>query len=379
MTIQSGLATLVLLAVPVPALLARQVGPSESGPNRPAASPGSPAGDSILVTGVSEKAFPRITVQFEVIRPDGSHLRDARRQDFRVTEEGREVPIVEFQAPVTTEQIPTTLVLVVDRSGSMMNEDRIGGLKRAVASFLEKLPEGSRVALVSFASQVDRRSTFTTDLDSVRAEVDELRARGATRFYDAVARAVELLEDQPGRRAVLALTDGEDTDSQSASLDSVIQSARRLGLPIYTLGLGSEQEIRSEELRQLADSTRGHYYPARRADQLRSIYEQIAERIGSSYMLTYQTDRPVPDGTLRPIRISYRDAASTGETAVFIPGMVVPAGGWSPLFLGLATALAALLWLPSYRARRMVSDEPSPASPSSLSAPTGNPSSVARA
>ena len=65
------------------------------------------------------------------------------RDDFRVTEDGREVPIVEFLAPVTSELIPTTLVLVVDRSGSMRNEDRIGGLKRAVAAFLEKLPEGS--------------------------------------------------------------------------------------------------------------------------------------------------------------------------------------------------------------------------------------------
>ena len=107
--------------------------------------------------------------------------------DFRVTEDGREVPIVEFQAPVTSELIPTTLVLVVDRSGSMRNEDRIGGLKRAVAAFLEKLPEGSRVALVSFASEVDRLSAFTTDLARVREAVDGLEADGSTRFYDAVA------------------------------------------------------------------------------------------------------------------------------------------------------------------------------------------------
>ena len=104
---------------------------------------------------------------------------------------------------------------------------------------------------------------------------------------------------------------------------------------MYTLGLGSEGEIRSQDLRRLADSTRGQYYPARRADQLRAIYEQIAERIGSSYVLTYQTDRTLPDGTLRPIRVSYRGGRSGGEAAVFIPGMVVPAGGWSPLFLGL--------------------------------------------
>ena len=69
-------------------------------------------------------------------------------------------------------------------------------------------------------------------------------------------------------------------------------------------------------------------------------------------MLTYQTDRTLPDGTLRPIRVSYRGGRSGGEAAVFIPGMVVPAGGWSPLFLGLTALLGALLFLPSYIIRR---------------------------
>ena len=356
MTMRPPVAIILILAVTASWAAARQPGASDrrteaTAPGRDGGAP-VPEGPTVSVTGATEKAFPNITVQFEVKRPDGSYLRDARRDDFRVTEEGREVPIAEFQAPITTEIIPTTLVLVVDRSGSMRNEDRIGGLKRAVASFLDRLPEGSRVALVSFASEVDRLSPFTTDLARVRQAVDELEAEGSTRFYDAVAQALGLLENQEGRRAVLALTDGEDTASQMASLESVVEEARRLGLPVYTLGLGSEREIRSRDLRLLADSTRGQYYPARRSDQLKAIYEQIAERIGSSYVLTYKTDRPVPDGTLRPIRISFRGQQSSGETAVFIPGMVVPAGGWSSLFLGLVAALTTLLLLPALITRR---------------------------
>jgi VWFA-related protein len=340
----------LLASVLAASVAARQQEPSD----RPATSPDAAStvaeGPSVIVTGVSDKAFPRITTQFEVKRPDGSFLRDAKRDEFRVTEEGREVPIVEFQAPVTTEIIPTTLVLVVDRSGSMNNEDRIGGLKRAVASFLEKLPPGSRIALVSFASEVDQLSGFTTDLGRVREQVDALEAEGSTRFYDAVDRSLTLLEGESGRRAVLALTDGEDTASDTDPA-TVVDKARRLGLPVYTLGLGNEREIRGQELRRLADSTRGEYYPARRAEQLRAIYEQIAERIGSSYVLSYQTDRTLPDGTLRPIRISYRGGRMSGEAAVFIPGMVAPAAGWSPLFLGLAAVLAIFLIGPSYARR----------------------------
>jgi Ca-activated chloride channel family protein len=309
----------------------------------------------VVVTGASEQAFPRISVQFEVKRPDGSFLLDAARDDFKVAEEGRDVDIVEFEAPHATEAIPTTVVLVVDRSLSMEEEDRIGGLKRAVSSFLEKLPDGSRVALIAFGSEVDQLSRFTTDRGQVDAAVKAIEPAGATRFYDAVSVALEMLEHETGRRAVLALTDGEDTFSQSATLDSVIASGRRLGLPVYTLGLGTEEEIESADLKNLALSTRGQYYPARDAGQLRAIYEQLAERLGASYRLVYQSDRKVPDGTLRPVRVVYHRGSrqSAGETAVFIPGMVVPSGGWSPLFLGLLAVLTVLIFLPATLSRRI--------------------------
>ena len=126
----------------------------------------------------------------------------------------------------------------------------------ARASFLTKLPEGSRVAVVGFSSEVERLCPFTTDRDRVLGAVNRLRPGGSTRFYDAVSEALVLLDEQTGRRAVLAPTDGEDTASESASLDTTIAAARRLGLPVYTLGLGTEEEIASADLRRLATATR---------------------------------------------------------------------------------------------------------------------------
>ena len=58
------------------------------------------SGDStVVVTGASQQEFPRITVQFEVRQPDGSFLLDATREDFRVTEDGKDVQVLDFQAP----------------------------------------------------------------------------------------------------------------------------------------------------------------------------------------------------------------------------------------------------------------------------------------
>ncbi|APW59011.1 vWA domain-containing protein [Paludisphaera borealis] len=310
------------------------------------------AGNTVVVTGASQQEFPRIAVQFELRRPDGTFLRDARKDEFRVAEDGKELPILEFQAPLTTESVATTIVLVVDRSLSMQEEDRMGSLKEAVATFLEKTPEGSRVAVVAFGSEVDLICPFTTDRDRVRAAVDRLHPGGATRFYDAVAEALAMLDHEHGRRAVLALTDGHDTSSQEANLPADIAAARRLGLPVYTLGLGTEEAIAGDALKALAESTRGQYYPAQRAEELKAVYTTIAERLGASYSLVYQSDRRLPDGTLRPVQVFHQSSRKAGETAVFIPGMVVPASGWSPLFLALTACLGLLMFLPSLLRRR---------------------------
>ncbi|MEO6810939.1 MAG: VWA domain-containing protein [Isosphaeraceae bacterium] len=315
--------------------------------NEPAAPTNSDT--EVIIGGVSEASFPEISVDFQVKHPDGTPLLDAQEPDFRVTEYGEGVPTVAFQSP--TQVHATTIVLVVDHSGSMRDEDRIGGLKRAVATFLTKLPPGSRVAVVAFGSTVDLLCPFTDDTERIQTAVDSLRPIGATRYYDAVAEALELIGQEQGRRAVLALTDGEDTFSQVATIDQVILAARRVGVPIYTLGLGSEAEIQTDALRRLAVETRGRYYPAREAEQLKAVYEEVARGLGSSYRLTYRSARELPDGTLRPIRIAYRASLKAGEATVFIPGMVVPAAGWPVLFLILIGALAALAIVPGRLAR----------------------------
>ena len=235
----------------------------------------------------------------------------------------------------------------------MEEEDRIGGLKRAVNSFLEKLPEGSKVAVIAFGSEVDRLSAFTTDRGEVKPAVDALEPAGATRFYDAVAIALEMLEHETGRRAVLALTDGEDTFSQSASLESVIGS----GPPARTAGLhaGAGNRRRDRERRppppRRVDAGPVLPGPQRRPAPRDLRTDRRADPV--ELPLVYQSDRKLPDGTLRPVRIFYRGSqTAAGETAVFIPGMVVPSGGWSPLFLALMAVLTTLVVLPGALARR---------------------------
>ena len=118
-----------------------------------------------------------------------------------------------LDAPTSRETVPTTVVLVVDHSRSMEAEDRIGALKEAVRTFLGVMPAGSRVAVVAFSDEIRVIRDFSTDVGEIQRAVDALQPTGGTRYYDAVVEALELISGEPGRKAVLALTDGELGDT----------------------------------------------------------------------------------------------------------------------------------------------------------------------
>ena len=90
-----------------------------------------------------------------------------------------------------------------------------------------------------------------------------------------------------------------------------------------------------------------------RRGQLRGIYEEVAQSLRDSYSLSYRTGRKLPDGTLRPVQVYYGGSTeAAGETEVFIPGMVVPAAGWSRMFLGLCGVIGGLALIPGLVRRR---------------------------
>ncbi len=319
---------------------------------------------SVLIGSIDKSGFPEIAVDFEVRNPDDTPLLDAREEDFRVFEDSNQVEVIEFEAPKSVEQVQTTVVLVVDYSGSMAEIDASGArkidtLKRAVRTFLELIPEGSQVAVVAFSDAIRVISPFTTDTTQVRRAVDQLEPDGGTRYYDAVVEALNVISEVSGRRALVALTDGEDTSSNATLSDAAV-AAQSLGLPLYTLGLGQENAIASDELRELAQLTRGQYFPARDADQLVAIYEEIAVRLGQMYRLVYRTPRPNSDGTLRPVSIFYRESVQGGQSQILIRGMVVPSGQWPRLFLFLVAGLVGLSFLPWILKQRIASTTQAP-------------------
>lgn len=201
-----------------------------------------------------------------------------------------------------------TIVLAIDTSRSMAATDvqpsRFRAAHDAAAAFLDAVPESYRVGIVSFSTAASTVLAPTTDREAARIALGELRLGSGTAIGTAIARSVELAstdeEPQPqsGRRspsAVLLLSDGAQTAGGTTPTDGV-RAARRLGIPVSTVALGTGEAIVQvplpggltqrvvvapdvDTLRAIAQETGGTFAEAPSAEKLESVYRDLGTRL----------------------------------------------------------------------------------------------------
>jgi Ca-activated chloride channel family protein len=266
------------------------------------------------VTQVDTTNYPDVTLYVGVTGADGRPVSGLAAKDFAVTEDGQPVTIDDFAGGAG----PISTVLVIDRSGSMDEEDKLEGAKDAARAFVDQMRPGDQTELITFNQRASVDERFTGSQEELLGAIDDIEADGGTALYDSMIAGVDALKNADGRRALLLLTDGQDCRESSIcpdtygsrrSLDQAIAYAEQQGQPVYVIGLGErgggEREgIDEGVLRRIAGETSGEYFYAPSADQLADLYRTLSAGIHQEYMLTYRSPRPFYDGTRRDIRVS---------------------------------------------------------------------------
>jgi VWFA-related protein len=175
-----------------------------------------------------------VTQQFKILHGD-QLVDDVPAKDIEVTENGQVVKNCQIHLPTRQEKLTT--VLAIDISGSMAEHGKIDAAKRAALSFLENLDPQTECGLILFDHRLVTQAPPTTDRAEIRRLIDKARPGGGTAYFDATARAVEMLQDSKGRRAVVLMTDGVDLNSKRQPA-LVMELARKAGVTIYTVGVG---------------------------------------------------------------------------------------------------------------------------------------------
>ncbi len=232
----------------------------------------------------------------------GSLIRGLTADDFQVLEAERPQSIARFEL---VENLPLTLGFAIDASTSMASS--LVEAQHAAEGFLAKLQPKDRAFVVGFATRPFLLMPPTDDVDAVSQSLEGLRAAGWTAVYDGLITSLYYFRGYPGQRALILLTDGEDTSSNTP-WERALEYASRSGVAIYPIGLNVgtlDLDVR-KHLAELAESTGGKVFYVERADELSSVYGDIERELRSRYYIAYNSDRPESDETYRPIEVKVR-------------------------------------------------------------------------
>ena len=181
---------------------------------------------------------------------------------------------------------PANVMLVVDVSGSMADEDRLKRAKQGLEVFMDEVAPTDRLGLISFAEQIDTlvpvHDQFREGEPELRATMQSLVAGGTTAVYDATAEALRSLRKlgDPSRiNAVVVLTDGGDTDSTITDDEVVDLVSHRdeSGPPvrIFTIAYSPDAERAETVLKRIAAGSGGQAYTGTTSN-IDDVYRQIS-------------------------------------------------------------------------------------------------------
>lgn len=261
-------------------------------------------GDAVYLVGqggfVEQVRVDKVELPVVVLDAAGEPVAGLGRDDFRVQEDGEEVPVEGFG---TTVDLPLSLGLAVDTSGSMI--DRWEDVRRAVAGFANDLQRaGDESFLLSFAFDARLQVPWSPDARGISAALERLVPDGGTSLHDAVVHSLETFRGRRGRTALVLLTDGEDTTSRTG-WDIALRFVRTARVPIFPIGLriGRLDFTLRGRLRDLAEATGGEAFFPGDGAELRAAYARISEQLRSQYLLTYVSpSRQGPDH-FRQVRV----------------------------------------------------------------------------
>jgi VWFA-related protein len=314
-----------------------------------------------------------VSVPAVVTDRSGHPLAGLRIDNFTLLEDGQPQRLTNF----ATTETPFEIALLLDTSGSTRND--LGLIRDAANAFIRALRPGDRVAIVAFknmdrekgppVASVDLLSPLTDNREVLQVAIQDLGTSNGTPFYDGLGRvAAEVFRDPPrdemrGRRAVVALTDGVDSSSNT-DFNAARAALARAGLASYFIQVSTEDYVEDrllkdceddgrltlsekqlerfrrlfvpqlqkedyqdfcrlgqfermdisrrlynlarQEMSELARGSGGKNFSAATLSDARAAFAQVANEIGTQYSLGYYPSNKTRDGRFRQIKVELR-------------------------------------------------------------------------
>jgi Ca-activated chloride channel homolog len=306
--------------------------PAQSGRR---ATPKSEAGQDETIRLRAEEVLLNVTVT----DPYNHQATDLIKNEFIIAEDGQRQEIASF----VMSSVPVNVVLMLDASGSVVSE--INSLRDAAMHFVSQLGPQDKTSVIEFHTNVELIQDWTTKADDVKhalswrfkpGMVQNKQGSfdyGSTALFDALYSAAdEQLAKVEGRKAIILLTDGDDTSSKvtfAQSLTPIIKSGavvyviskarafinawnreRGRGARVFSGGNAQVADIMVSRLEhaehlmtELCTRTGGRIFSPLRDEDMKDVYDQVARELKNQYIITYVPKNLEHDGRLRHVGV----------------------------------------------------------------------------
>lgn len=249
-----------------------------------------------------------VNVHFTVTDRYGRLIPGLRQEDFSVEEDGKKQDILHFSSD---NQLPLTLAILVDESPSV--ETVFDEEKRTVVKFLNSnLGSADLALLIGFDESVTLMQDFTEDRRRLAAGLRGLKIGVGTALYDAVYLAAhEKLQHEAGRKAIILISDGDDTASKLRFSDALVavHGSDAVVYSIFNRSADSDSDYDADPgtLRKLSKDTGGEMFALEKNSDFDVILAKIGQSLRSQYSIGYRSTNAAHDGKFRRIRIAAND------------------------------------------------------------------------
>ena len=274
----------------------------------PQTQPQTAPGFSISVT------VPVVSVDVVVTDNNGNYLKDLKKENFRISEDGTVQTITNF-AP---SEAPITIVLLLEFS-KLGYEFFTYNARNWAAAFLGNLKPNDWVALESFNMRSNVDVDFTHNRDEIMQGLYTMvfPPFSESNLFDSLSDVLDRIKDVKGKKAVLVLASGIDTFSRM-TLDQTLKRIRETDATIFTVGVAEQFFIAQapgafgqqltyiqaqNQLKTFAAMTGGRSWLPRFDGEVPSIMQEVAQSLRNQYSMAYSPTNETLDGKYRKIKV----------------------------------------------------------------------------
>jgi Ca-activated chloride channel family protein len=270
-----------------------------------------------------------VVLHTSVLDDRGKFVEGLTQENFRVYEDKVEQKLSIFKR----EDIPVSMGLVIDNSGSM--RDKRPRVNEAALTLVQSSNPQDEAFVVNFNDDfyLDLDKDFTNSIPELKEALERIDARGSTALYDAIIGSLDhLKKGSKEKKVLLIVTDGEDNTSRN-SLEKTLREIQRTDTVIYTIGLLGQESKKSAKtarkaLVSIAQASGGVAYFPENVEDVHAICEQVAHDIRHQYTLAYYPSNSTRDGSFRSVHVDVIPPRGHGKLlARTRNGYYAPGGG----------------------------------------------------